>query len=189
MWNVLKCGVQEETGMYVCMIILESIVIQALYVMNPNKFRACEFVIWFHEEQRDDKVIIFADSLFALTEYATKLRKPMIYGATSHIERTKILDEFKIGKKVNTIFLSKVGDNSIDIPEANVVIQISSHVGSRHQEAQRPGRIIRAKGRLQDRMAGGKEEYNAFFYPLVSTNIQMFDEMLHQKQGMFLNNE
>ncbi|KAI3713424.1 hypothetical protein L1987_72001 [Smallanthus sonchifolius] len=145
---------------------------QALYVMNPNKFRACEFLIRFHEQQRDDKIIVFADNLFALTEYAMKLRKPMIYGATSHIERTKILEAFKTSKEVNTVFLSKVGDNSIDIPEANVIIQISSHAGSRRQEAQRLGRILRAKGRLQDRMAGGKEEYNAFFYSLVSTDTQ-----------------
>lgn len=145
---------------------------QALYVMNPNKFRACEFLIRFHEQQRGDKIIVFADNLFALTEYAMKLRKPMIYGATSHIERTKILEAFKTSKEVNTIFLSKVGDNSIDIPEANVIIQISSHAGSRRQEAQRLGRILRAKGRLQDRMAGGKEEYNAFFYSLVSTDTQ-----------------
>ena len=47
--------------------------------------------------------------------------------------------------QVNTVFLSKVGDNSIDIPEANVLIQISSHAGSRRQEAQRLGRILRAK--------------------------------------------
>lgn len=47
--------------------------------------------------------------------------------------------------QVNTLFLSKVGDNSIDIPEANVLIQISSHAGSRRQEAQRLGRILRAK--------------------------------------------
>lgn len=145
---------------------------QALYVMNPNKFRACEFLIRFHEEQRGDKIIVFADNLFALTEYAMKLRKPMIYGATSHAERMKILDAFKRSPNVNTIFLSKVGDNSIDIPEANVIIQISSHAGSRRQEAQRLGRILRAKGRLQDRMAGGKEEYNAFFYSLVSTDTQ-----------------
>lgn len=39
----------------------------------------------------------------------------------------------------------QVGDNSIDIPEANVIIQISSHAGSRRQEAQRLGRILRAK--------------------------------------------
>lgn len=43
-----------------------------------------------------------------------------------------------------TIYL-QVGDNSIDIPEANVIIQISSHAGSRRQEAQRLGRILRAK--------------------------------------------
>ncbi|KAK9147442.1 hypothetical protein Scep_006199 [Stephania cephalantha] len=145
---------------------------QALYVMNPNKFRACEFLIRFHEQQRGDKIIVFADNLFALTEYAMKLRKPMIYGATSHSERTSILEKFKLSRDVNTIFLSKVGDNSIDIPEANVIIQISSHAGSRRQEAQRLGRILRAKGRLQDRMAGGKEEYNAFFYSLVSTDTQ-----------------
>ncbi|XP_022158845.1 DNA repair helicase XPB1 [Momordica charantia] len=145
---------------------------QALYIMNPNKFRACEFLIRFHEQQRGDKIIVFADNLFALTEYAMKLRKPMIYGATSHIERTKILEAFKTSRDVNTVFLSKVGDNSIDIPEANVIIQISSHAGSRRQEAQRLGRILRAKGKLQDRMAGGKEEYNAFFYSLVSTDTQ-----------------
>ncbi|PKU76852.1 DNA repair helicase XPB1 [Dendrobium catenatum] len=145
---------------------------QALYVMNPNKFRACEFLIRFHEQQRGDKIIVFADNLFALTAYAMKLRKPMIYGATSHQERTRILQAFKHSPDVNTIFLSKVGDNSIDIPEANVIIQISSHAGSRRQEAQRLGRILRAKGRLQDRMAGGKEEYNAFFYSLVSTDTQ-----------------
>ncbi|KAK8448746.1 hypothetical protein SEVIR_7G093400v4 [Setaria viridis] len=118
---------------------------QVLYVMNPNKFRA---------------------------SYAMKLRKPMIYGATSHAERTRILYQFKNSPEVNTIFLSKVGDNSIDIPEANVIIQISSHAGSRRQEAQRLGRILRAKGKHQDRMAGGKEEYNAFFYSLVSTDTQ-----------------
>ncbi|WVZ69219.1 hypothetical protein U9M48_018039 [Paspalum notatum var. saurae] len=145
---------------------------QVLYVMNPNKFRACEFLIRFHEQQRGDKIIVFADNLFALTAYAMKLRKPMIYGATSHAERTRILHQFKNSPEVNTIFLSKVGDNSIDIPEANVIIQISSHAGSRRQEAQRLGRILRAKGKHQDRMAGGKEEYNAFFYSLVSTDTQ-----------------
>lgn len=145
---------------------------QALYVMNPNKFRACEYLIRFHEQQRHDKIIVFSDNLFALEQYAKKLRKPMIYGPTSHHERTRILYAFKNSPEVNTVFLSKVGDNSIDIPEANVIIQISSHGGSRRQEAQRLGRILRAKGKLQDRLAGGAEEYNAFFYSLVSTDTQ-----------------
>ncbi|KAG0463183.1 hypothetical protein HPP92_021659 [Vanilla planifolia] len=76
------------------------------------------------------------------------------------------------GGFIANVQCAEVGDNSIDIPEANVIIQISSHAGSRRQEAQRLGRILRAKGRLQDRMAGGKEEYNAFFYSLVSTDTQ-----------------
>ncbi|KAI3838965.1 hypothetical protein MKX03_031063 [Papaver bracteatum] len=142
---------------------------QALCAMNPNKFRACEFLIRFHE-QRQDKIIVFSDNLLALREYALKLGKLMIYGATSHEERTHVLSLFKNNPSVNTIFISKVGDNSIDIPEANVVIQISSHAGSRRQEAQRLGRILRAKGKHEDRVAGGKEEYNAFFYSLVSTD-------------------
>ncbi|KAI3857483.1 hypothetical protein MKW92_010042 [Papaver armeniacum] len=126
--------------------------------MNPNKFG------------RRDKIIVFSDSLLALREYALKLGKLMICGATSHEERTHVLSLFKNSPDVNTIFISKVGDNSIDVPEANVVIQISSHAGSRRQEAQRLGRILRAKGKPEDRTTRGNEEYNAFFYSLVSTD-------------------
>lgn len=60
-------------------------------------------------------------------------------------ERIQILQNFKYNTKVNTIFVSKVADTSFDLPEANVLIQISSHGGSRRQEAQRLGRILRAK--------------------------------------------
>lgn len=63
---------------------------------------------------------------------------------------------------MNTIFVSKVADTSFDLPDANVLIQISSHGGSRRQEAQRLGRILRAK------KTAIAEEYNAFFYTLVS---------------------
>ena len=58
--------------------------------------------------------------------------------------------------------MSKVADTSFDLPEANVLIQISSHGGSRRQEAQRLGRILRAK------KGAVAETYNAFFYTLVS---------------------
>ena len=132
-----------------------------LYVMNPNKFRACQFLVRFHE-RRNDKIVVFSDNVFALREYAIKMGKPYIYGPTSQGERLHILQNFIHNPKVNTIFISKVGDNSIDLPAANVLIQISSHGGSRRQEAQRLGRILRAKkGSLA-------EEYNAFFYSLVS---------------------
>ncbi|XP_033126893.1 general transcription and DNA repair factor IIH helicase subunit XPB-like isoform X2 [Anneissia japonica] len=117
-----------------------------VYVMNPNKFRACQFLVKFHE-QRNDKVIVFSDNVFALIHYAKAMEKPFIYGPTTQSERLHILQNFVHNPAVNTIFISKVGDNSFDLPEANVLIQISSHGGSRRQEAQRLGRILRAKKR------------------------------------------
>ncbi|EAT34570.1 AAEL013205-PA [Aedes aegypti] len=132
-----------------------------LYVMNPAKFRACQYLIRYHEK-RGDKTIVFSDNVFALKHYAIKMNKPYIYGPTSQSERIQILQNFKFNPKVNTIFVSKVADTSFDLPEANVLIQISSHGGSRRQEAQRLGRILRAK------KGAIAEEYNAFFYTLVS---------------------
>ncbi|KAH3674217.1 hypothetical protein WICMUC_003459 [Wickerhamomyces mucosus] len=135
-----------------------------LYIMNPTKFQACQFLIHYHE-QRGDKIIVFADNVYALQEYALKLGKPFIYGSTPQQERMNILQNFQYNDQVNTIFLSKVGDTSIDLPEATCLIQISSHYGSRRQEAQRLGRILRAKRR-------NDEGFNAFFYSLVSKDTQ-----------------
>ena len=190
---------------------------QLLFVMNPNKARACDYLVRYHET-RGDKIIVFSDNLFALREYAVRMKKPFLYGGTGHQvciadrlatdrergrdggrerkrtwlarlgamvasvipnsrrsitkcrhhvcaelsthslllthqyltqERTRILHAFKTNPAVNTVFLSKVGDNSLDIPEANVLIQISSHAGSRRQEAQRLGRILRKKKQVR----------------------------------------
>lgn len=131
-----------------------------LYTMNPTKFNVCKYLINKHEAL-GDKIIVFSDNLFALKRYAIRLKKPYIYGPTSQAERMLILSEFRKNPLVNTIFLSKVGDTSIDIPEANCLIQISSHYGSRRQEAQRLGRILRAKKKAFD-------GFNAFFYSLIS---------------------
>lgn len=139
---------------------------QLLFVMNPNKAKACDYLVRYHEI-RGDKIIVFSDNLFALREYAVRMKKPFLYGGTGHQERTRILHAFKTNPSVNTIFLSKVGDNSLDIPEANVLIQISSHAGSRRQEAQRLGRILRKK---KSRAGSGLEDFDAFFYTLVSTD-------------------
>ncbi|KAI9012015.1 P-loop containing nucleoside triphosphate hydrolase protein [Phycomyces nitens] len=135
-----------------------------LYVMNPKKFQACQYLIQYHE-RRGDKIIVFSDNVYALVEYAKKLGKPYIYGGTGQQERMRILQNFQYNPAVNTIFLSKVGDTSIDLPEATCLIQISSHYGSRRQEAQRLGRILRAKRR-------NDEGFNAFFYSLVSRDTQ-----------------
>ncbi|KAI8973900.1 P-loop containing nucleoside triphosphate hydrolase protein [Pilobolus umbonatus] len=135
-----------------------------LYVMNPKKFQACQYLIGYHE-RRGDKIIVFSDNVYALIEYAKKLNKPYIYGGTGQQERMRILQNFQYNPAVSTIFLSKVGDTSIDLPEATCLIQISSHYGSRRQEAQRLGRILRAKRR-------NDEGFNAFFYSLVSRDTQ-----------------
>ena len=130
-----------------------------LLAVNPEKFRSCQYLIRYHEERRD-KIIIFSDDIFALKFYADALKKPFIYGHTSHTERAKILDDFK-EDRVNTIFVSKVADTSFNLPEANILIQISSHGGSRRQEAQRLGRIMRRK---KDAVDG---DNSAYFYTLV----------------------
>lgn len=154
-----------------------------LYCMNPNKYQACQFLINYHEA-RGDKIIVFSDNVYALEAYAKKLKKAYIHGGTAQVERMRILQNFQhnpLSKRfsccsstlnntdrrltVNTIFLSKVGDTSIDLPEATCLIQISSHFGSRRQEAQRLGRILRAKRR-------NDEGFNAFFYSLVSRDTQ-----------------
>ncbi len=67
------------------------------------------------------------------------------------------------GSGINKLFLSRVGDVALDVPDANVIIQISSHYGSRLQEAQRMGRILR-RGPQRNAASG----FNSFFYTLVS---------------------
>ncbi|KPV78366.1 uncharacterized protein RHOBADRAFT_47882 [Rhodotorula graminis WP1] len=148
-----------------------------LYCMNPRKFQACQFLIQYHEN-RGDKIIVFSDNVYALEAYAKKLGKLYIHGGTPQVERMRILQNFQHNPIVNTIFLSKVGDTSIDLPEATCLIQISSHFGSRRQEAQRLGRILRAKRR-------NDEGFNAFFYSLVSKDTQ---EMFYssKRQGFLV---
>jgi len=151
-----------------------------LCVMNPNKFRSAQFLIKYHEK-RGDKTIVFSDNVYALKHYATALHRPYIYGPTSQSERIQILQNFKYNTKVNTIFVSKVADTSFDLPEANVLIQISSHGGSRRQEAQRLGRILRAK------KGAIAEEFNAFFYTLVSADTA--EMSFSRKRQRFLVNQ
>jgi DNA excision repair protein ERCC-3 len=129
---------------------------QILCALNPNKARICDFLIK-HHENRGDRILVFSDNVFALRSYATKMMRSFIYGATGSVERMKILKNFQEFQG-QTLFISRIGDTSIDLPEANVIIQISSHYGSRRQEAQRLGRILRPKFRSQ----------KAFFYSSVS---------------------
>ncbi|KAJ1768056.1 DNA repair helicase RAD25 [Coemansia sp. RSA 2523] len=147
-----------------------------IYVMNPNKFWACEYLICFHTAC-GDKIIVFVDNVFALVTYANTLNMPYILGDMPQRELMTILKKFQNDPQSNIVILSKVGDTSIDLPEATCLIQVSSHYGSRRQEAQRLGRILCAKRRVD-------EGFNAFFYSLVSKDTH---EMLYlAKHQQFL---
>ncbi|VDP10460.1 unnamed protein product, partial [Soboliphyme baturini] len=135
-----------------------------LSVMNPNKFRVCEFLIKYHQ-QRNDKIIVFSDNVFALKKYAIKFGIPFLYGDTSQNERMQILQNFQYNPKVNAIFVSKV----------RAAFEAVTHGGSRRQEAQRLGRILRPK-------KGSSDQFNAFFYSLVSQDtIEMSYSRRRQK--------
>ncbi|KOB87345.1 hypothetical protein PFDG_03504 [Plasmodium falciparum Dd2] len=142
-----------------------SFIKRRLYTCNPRKLMMCEYLIKYHE-QNNDKIIVFSDNIFALLHIAKTLNKPFIYGKLSPIERIAIINKFKPDSSINTILLSKVGDNAIDIPIANVVIQISFNFASRRQEAQRLGRIIRPKNKANEKK--NINDPDSFFYSLVS---------------------
>jgi DNA excision repair protein ERCC-3 len=129
--------------------------------MNPEKFRTCQFLIQYHEA-RGDKILVFSDNVFALKEYATALKRPFLFGQHSNSARNEWFQRFRYSPNVMTLFVSKIGDNSIDLPGANVLIQITFMFGSRRQEAQRLGRLLRPKGKMVT------EEFNGFFYSLIS---------------------
>ncbi len=145
-----------------------------LYVSNPTKYLATLILL---EKHKDDKIIIFSDNLFTIKQYNTylsikkiagdnkNLNFKMISGETGAKERENSLKDFKREDGINILLMTKVGDISIDIPNTNVIIQVSSHFGSRMQEAQRFGRILRPK---KDSLS----EYNAFFYTIVTKNTE-----------------
>jgi DNA excision repair protein ERCC-3 len=96
----------------------------------------------------------YIDQLHQLGEY---LDAPIIQGSTTNKERERLFDAFRSGE-VKTLVISKVGNFSIDLPEAAVAIQVSGTFGSRQEEAQRLGRVLRPK-------ADGRQ---AHFYTVVS---------------------
>ncbi|MET8461707.1 DNA repair helicase XPB [Micromonospora zamorensis] len=105
----------------------------------------------------NDQVLVigaYIDQLHQLGEY---LDAPIIQGSTTNKERERLFDAFRTGE-IRTLVISKVGNFSIDLPEAAVAIQVSGTFGSRQEEAQRLGRVLRPK-------ADGRQ---AHFYTVVS---------------------
>ncbi|MFN8080509.1 MAG: DNA repair helicase XPB [Kineosporiaceae bacterium] len=120
----------------------------------PEKGRVVEALVAAH---RRDQVLIIGQYLDQLDELAARLDAPLITGATTVKERQRLFAAFRDGQ-MQTLVVSKVANFSVDLPEASVAIQVSGAFGSRQEEAQRLGRILRPK-------ADGR---TARFYALVA---------------------
>lgn len=131
-----------------------------LYTGNPNKFFVIQYLIKMHVAH-GHKILVFIDSIEILMNFAKTLGYPFISGDLKNFERERLLQFFQTLPKWNVLFVSRVGDVGIDLPDANVAIEVSSQFGSRRQEAQRLGRILRPK-----ESKDGK--YQSYFYSLVS---------------------
>ncbi|HEX2417429.1 MAG TPA: DNA repair helicase XPB [Micromonosporaceae bacterium] len=104
-----------------------------------------------------DQILVIGAYLDQLRELSEHLDAPVIQGATTTKERERLFDAFRAGE-LKTLVVSRVGNFSIDLPEAAVAIQVSGTFGSRQEEAQRLGRVLRPK-------ADGRQ---AHFYTVVA---------------------
>lgn len=96
------------------------------------------------ERHRDHRVIIIGQYLGQLRRLRKRFDIPMITGATPNDEREDIYAKFRTGE-IRHLILSKVGNFALDLPDANVLVQVSGSFGSRQEEAQRLGRVLRPK--------------------------------------------
>lgn len=110
---------------------------------NPLKNKIVQELV---EKFNDDKILIIGQFLTHLEIIAKLLNVPIITGKTKNSERDIIYDDFRSGK-IRVLVVSKVANFAIDLPDASVAIQVSGTFGSRQEEAQRLGRILRPKER------------------------------------------
>lgn len=121
---------------------------------NPEKYPVVKELLSRH---KDDRVLIIGQYLNQLEQMRSILEVPLITGATPNPERERLYQAFRSGE-IQTLIVSKVGNFAVDIPDANVLIQISGTFGSRQEEAQRLGRVLRPKA----------NNSKAHFYTLVT---------------------
>ncbi len=137
---------------------------------NPDKLGIVRELVQKH---KDDTVLIIGAYLTQLHRIAEMLNAPLITGETTVRERERLYDQLRRGD-IRRLVVSKVANFSIDLPDANVAIQVSGTFGSRQEEAQRLGRILRPK----------KRGLLAHFYALVSRDTVDQDYASHRQ--MFL---
>ncbi|XEC96961.1 DNA repair helicase XPB [Paenibacillus tarimensis] len=141
---------------------------------NPAKLSVVKSLMQRHS---DDQILIIGQYLSQLRQLAAMLQLPIITGATPHDEREALFAEFKSGK-IQSLIVSKVANFAVDLPDAAVAIQVSGSFGSRQEEAQRIGRLLRPK-------RNGNE---AWFYSIVTddtkeTEFAMKRQLFMLEQG------
>jgi DNA excision repair protein ERCC-3 len=134
---------------------------------NPRKL---ELLAVLCRRHTGDRVLVIGQYLDQLQEMADVLEAPLVTGRTPTRERETLYERFRSGD-LRCLVVSKVANFSIDLPEANVAIQVSGTFGSRQEEAQRLGRVLRPKA------DGGI----AHFYTLVTRETKDQEYALHRQ--------
>lgn len=111
--------------------------------VNANKLPIVKTLV---EKFTEDKILVIGQYLDQLNEVAKLLNAPIITGKTTNSERDILYKKFRDGE-IRILVVSKVANFAIDLPDASMAIQISGTFGSRQEEAQRLGRILRPKER------------------------------------------
>jgi DNA excision repair protein ERCC-3 len=106
---------------------------------------------------KNDQILVIGGYIDQLHQLGEFLDAPIVQGATTNKERERLFDAFRDGS-LKTLVISRVGNFSIDLPEAAVAIQVSGSFGSRQEEAQRLGRVLRPKA----------DKRQAHFYTVVA---------------------
>ncbi len=119
---------------------------------NPLKE---DVVLQLVANHKEDSILVIGQYIEQLEKLARVLKAPIITGSTPNAQREVLYEDFRSGR-VRVIVVSKVANFAINLPDASMAIQVSGTFGSRQEEAQRLGRILRPKKR------------NALFYTLVS---------------------
>jgi len=135
---------------------------------NSKKLKIIEYLM---QQYKNHHILIIGHYISQLQEIARMFNIPLITGETPNQEREILYHKFREGR-IPALAISRVGNFSIDLPVADVAIQISGIFGSRQEEAQRLGRILRPQA--------GK----SYFYTLVSRDT--IEEEFARKRQMFL---
>jgi DNA excision repair protein ERCC-3 len=136
---------------------------------NPRKEHVVGQLLARHDRP-NDRVLVIGQYLDQLDRVAALYKMPIITGSTPNSVREQLYDAFRHGV-IRRLVLSKVGNFAVDLPDANCMIQISGSFGSRQEEAQRLGRILRPKS----------EGEPASFYSLVSRDTREMDFAQHRQ--------